>query len=599
MAPRELIDLSLSTDDEAQAKSLLSTQVYRSKSHVDAEFVLLSDDFDSTAHLEPGWSTKPPKRPRLSSPTECEKGHHMTNREALIRGSEDVSTSVITKTKSREKPLEWSDPIIFTSSPNQDITKTRIARGDLTTLSDGSDDSLPECLPRALAQQAQIVSHFSTTTTALIASFDKSPARKRTSRGTRNEPRAREFAMKTGSVLISNPRKEMIESEDVNSKLDKGKTSKRTKLTEAEKDARTQEREKANVTKRERKEKEKEEEKERKRLFKEEKAREKQKAAGLAEVNKSKLDKKTSTPEMIVDLPVSLEGTSVDNQIREFLKRLEVDFTTYESPLPNVIRWRRKKTSRFNEEMAHWEPMPEEICVESHTMCILSAKEFVSMASQSIEKTNSQDLEEHVVGLKRCLKDSSPIYLIEGLTACMRKSKTTQNRAYQAAVLNQADGQENGVAGGNQQATRRKKPAETSIDEDMVEDALLRLQIMHGCLVHHTSATVETAEWVSTFTQHISTIPYKYKCPFRDLPVTKVDIYRNERMNLETSFCMDVGQVKTGDDTNDTFVKMLQEVVRVTAPVAYGIAEKYPNVISLVKGMRRHGPLALEDLPVY
>lgn len=69
-------------------------------------------------------------------------------------------------------------------------------------------------------------------------------------------------------------------------------------------------------------------------------------------------------------------------------------------------------------------------------------------------------------------------------------------------------------------------------------------------------------------------------------------------MNLSTSFCMDVGQVKTGDDKDDTFVKMLQEVVRVTAPIAYGVAAKYPNVVALVQGFRHEGPTALEDLKV-
>ena len=69
-------------------------------------------------------------------------------------------------------------------------------------------------------------------------------------------------------------------------------------------------------------------------------------------------------------------------------------------------------------------------------------------------------------------------------------------------------------------------------------------------------------------------------------------------MTLETSFCMDNGQVKTGDDKEDTFVKMLQEIVRVTAPVAYGIAAQYPSVLQLVKGFRKHGPIALEDLKV-
>jgi crossover junction endonuclease EME1 len=69
-------------------------------------------------------------------------------------------------------------------------------------------------------------------------------------------------------------------------------------------------------------------------------------------------------------------------------------------------------------------------------------------------------------------------------------------------------------------------------------------------------------------------------------------------MNLDTTFCMDVGQVKTGDDKDDTYVKMLQEIVRITAPIAYGIASEYPNVVALTRGFRENGPLALQDLMV-
>jgi len=69
-------------------------------------------------------------------------------------------------------------------------------------------------------------------------------------------------------------------------------------------------------------------------------------------------------------------------------------------------------------------------------------------------------------------------------------------------------------------------------------------------------------------------------------------------MNLSTSFCMESGQVKTGEDKDDTFTKMLQEVVRVTPPIAFGIAAEYLNAVSLVKAFRRHGPLILEDLQV-
>jgi len=69
-------------------------------------------------------------------------------------------------------------------------------------------------------------------------------------------------------------------------------------------------------------------------------------------------------------------------------------------------------------------------------------------------------------------------------------------------------------------------------------------------------------------------------------------------MLMDTTFCMDSGQIKTGDDADDTFVKMLQEVSRITVPMAYGIAIKCPNVVRLVKGLDGHGPLALEDVRV-
>lgn len=40
---------------------------------------------------------------------------------------------------------------------------------------------------------------------------------------------------------------------------------------------------------------------------------------------------------------------------------------------------------------------------------------------------------------------------------------------------------------------------------------------------------------------------------------------------------------------------MLQEIVRITPAVAYGIAAEYPNVRKLVEGLEQEGPLALEE----
>lgn len=58
---------------------------------------------------------------------------------------------------------------------------------------------------------------------------------------------------------------------------------------------------------------------------------------------------------------------------------------------------------------------------------------------------------------------------------------------------------------------------------------------------------------------------------------------------------METGQVKTGDGADDTYKKMLQEILRITAPIAHGIAMEYPTVQALIKGLKEHGPLALEN----
>ena len=69
-------------------------------------------------------------------------------------------------------------------------------------------------------------------------------------------------------------------------------------------------------------------------------------------------------------------------------------------------------------------------------------------------------------------------------------------------------------------------------------------------------------------------------------------------MALSKTFCMDTGQVKTGIDSRDTYLKILQQVLRVTAPIANGIASEYPNLPSLVDGFRRQGNLAVASLKV-
>jgi crossover junction endonuclease EME1 len=245
----------------------------------------------------------------------------------------------------------------------------------------------------------------------------------------------------------------------------------------------------------------KEAEKERKRLAKEERARERQAAADLAKVNTLRTDKKISTPEMIVDLPVDLDA-KLATQARQFLEPLGVECTEWNSPIQNVIKWRRKVEARFNEEAGHWEPTEKRIEPEKHVMCVMLAREFADLATGE----QGHDLDAHVLKIKAKFNDSTIIYLIEGLTTWIRKNRNVKNREFTDAVRNQIP-QEAVTVPSSQR--HRKKKQEKYVDEDMIEDALLRLQVIHATLIHHTACMVESAQWVMTFTQHISTIPYR------------------------------------------------------------------------------------------
>ncbi|OHE93401.1 ERCC4 domain-containing protein [Colletotrichum orchidophilum] len=335
-------------------------------------------------------------------------------------------------------------------------------------------------------------------------------------------------------------------------------------------------------------EREKERKKHEKEVAKEQKAKEKERAAALAEVNKIRTDKKVSTPEMIADLPASLPA-AVTLQIQTLLKDLDVQHAIWNSPVDNVVKWRRKVASHFNDELGHWEPIPMRIQPDKYALVIVTASEFVTYALGP----EGNNLETHVSKMKRHFPEEQLIYLIEGLNPWMRKNRNVRNRQFASAVRNQGEDAAAGAAEASTSAQPQAQPRrgrknqqqqqqpQQYIDEDSVEDALLQLQVMYDVLIHHTNAAVETAHWVAIFTQHISTVPYRKQ--------------REATNAAGAGFCMETGQVRTGEDVKDTYVRMLQEVARVTQPVAYGIVSEFGTVTELVKAFEERGPLCLEN----
>ncbi|KPM43422.1 hypothetical protein AK830_g3089 [Neonectria ditissima] len=313
------------------------------------------------------------------------------------------------------------------------------------------------------------------------------------------------------------------------------------------------------------KEVDKENKRREKQQAKEAKVRDKERTAAMAEVNKLRTDKKVSTPEMIVDMPSSLNPTTV-LQLETMLQGLNVHYTTWNSPVENAVKWRRKVRSRYNDDLGLWEPLPLQIHDEKHILVIVTAAEFVKLALED-------DLESHVGKMTQHFDNHQIIYLLEGLMPWMRKNRNLRNRQFASHVRSQEPPA--------QTTSRRKINAEDYVSEEKIEDALLQLQVMHNVLIHHTAIPLETAQWITIFTQHVSTVPYRRQ---------------RDQATLGAGFCMESGQVKTGDDAKDTYVRMLQEIVRVTAPIAYGIAAEFETVSDLVRMLETDGPARLEGI---
>ncbi|KAM0665092.1 hypothetical protein ACQRIT_007973 [Beauveria bassiana] len=267
---------------------------------------------------------------------------------------------------------------------------------------------------------------------------------------------------------------------------------------------------------------------------------------------------------MIVEIPLSLPST-IKVQLETLLGELEVQHRDYDS-VHNVIKWRRKINSRFDDESGQWVPVPLRIEQEEHALVFMTAENLVRLAVDD-------GLDAHMASLRGQYSKEKLIYILQGVTAWMRKNRNIRNRQFAAGVRSQNESQ---TAPGR----RRAEPVEY-IDEDMVEDTMLRLQVEHDVLIHHTAIPLETAQWISIFTQNISTIPYKRQ---------------RDEDTAGARFCMDSGQVRTGENTQDTYVRMLQEIFRVTAPIAYGVASEFSSVTKLVEGLEARGPTALEQL---
>ena len=478
---------------------------------VDSGFHFLSDDFDSSVRFEEDvWEESAAKRRRVSSEVMGKEEIAGRRKDAEDQGDkQDRRGDQIARISTGQST---DDEIIFTSSLGQVARKekpTVVASGFSGYSSD--DDFPNERLPSTNTMPPD-PGKISNRTAKLLQALDRGSRKGKVSSIDIKRPpaRARRDSPDSFNILSDSEDAGHAHSTSTALSIKRGKSKKLTVERSIAKGIDTTSAKEARATQ---KAKNKEEAQDLKRIQRAQKAKDKEIAAALADANKLKKDKKESTKEMIVDLPLSLQNDNraQDAQIREMLRNLGLEPKTYASPIPHVIKWRRKVDSRFDAEKGYRVAIPTVIEDENHVMVILSAKEFVGLITA---EAGQEDLNQHVRSLKSSFTGCTPIYMIEGLRGWLAKNKNARNRAFRDEVLTQ-EAQPKANDDNEQSSTRgraRKPKAPASIpyiDEDIIEDALLKLQVQHDCRIHHTITRLDTAEWVANFTQHISTIPYK------------------------------------------------------------------------------------------
>ncbi|KAK6500620.1 hypothetical protein TWF506_003388 [Arthrobotrys conoides] len=341
----------------------------------------------------------------------------------------------------------------------------------------------------------------------------------------------------------------------------------KSKLTDAEKAARAAEKDAARAAKAA----EREAQKEQKKAERESKNLQRTESQAMSSANKLRGSHVQTTGEMIVNISSDFHTSATGIQLRAILTELKVEsHAPFDSPVPNIIKWQRVVTAEWKPEEDIFVPVPRRIQNENHILTVIQAKEFVNLANAP------EELDTFIATIKTAYPTCKLIVLIEGLTKLINKSKGNQSRAYAAQVRNRMR------VGGGRETVRVDKAAQ-AVDEDNVEDALLKLQVIHGCLLFHTQDGTYTAESIGYYTQHISQIPYKHA---------------KSVLNSSANFCMDVGQVPSGKNAEDTYNKLLQTVHMSTAGMAAAIQSEYPSLQKLYRAFLDGGEDVLKDIRV-
>ncbi|RGB34850.1 hypothetical protein C1646_624050 [Rhizophagus diaphanus] len=176
---------------------------------------------------------------------------------------------------------------------------------------------------------------------------------------------------------------------------------------------------------------------------------------------------------------------------------------TFQHDIPNIIKWRRKVTAEWDDELCAFMPIPEKIQDESFILIYFDVSEFIKLIKDD-------NLTENINRLRETFINKKLVILIEGYENYCRKRKTQINRNFTDAVrLGIEDHDFEDMETTRVPTKKKKKNYEQEPDLEEVEEKFLWLQIIAKCLIIHTKDFEDTAETIGILSTDIATIPYK------------------------------------------------------------------------------------------
>lgn len=282
---------------------------------------------------------------------------------------------------------------------------------------------------------------------------------------------------------------------------------------------------------------------------------------------------KNATNEIIVEVGSDFASGELGTLLTDLYDPLGVQIEqNNEHPLQgrdfSIITFKRKVASTYDSELDLRVPCPLYIENEQTVVVHVSASSLLDILQHERSKDHLETME--------LLFSEKFIYLVEGL-AEMRKKLTRQKNQALSNKVREIIGET--VPKSKKKDTNSNNESPSLTQEVQFQDIshfLNRLQVEHGVRVLHADDASESARWIADITIAISTIPYRTShSGFADI---------------------DVGRVKSGNDSTDALFQSLQHIKYVTPPIAKAISNKYPNMNSCIRSLIEQGPAGLTDV---